>query len=200
MKLVARVYLSWLRAEQQCICSQKLLVSRLLQRNLQKKMFIRDGKSCPWFMTNSLLSLNITFHLRRSLWKISISPWFLALICMESVRNKKTYSRRIIRQSIRHYWTGTRNNFCFYIVPASLIILHVQKWKTPLASLIIAFLGGRLFIAGWTSGLANTYIHDGVSTLSISFSNDLESAIVAPPVEEPLQIDRNLAFALYLVL
>ncbi|MCB6443070.1 PrsW family glutamic-type intramembrane protease, partial [Streptococcus salivarius] len=37
-----------------------------------------------------------------------------------------------------------------------------------------------------------------VSTLSISFINDLESAIVAPLVEEPLKLI-GVAFALYLV-
>ncbi|MDS8151600.1 PrsW family glutamic-type intramembrane protease, partial [Streptococcus pneumoniae] len=55
------------------------------------------------------------------------------------------------------------------------------------------------FISGWTSGLANTYIHEWVST---SFPNtllsDLENAIAAPLVEEPLKL-LAVAFAVYLV-
>ena len=123
---------------------------------------------------------------------------FLALICIGIEYETKTYTLGELSGKAYGIIGLAALLALLYIVPASLIILHVQKkWKTPLASLIIAFLGG-LFIAGWTSGLANTYIHDGVSTLSISFINDLESAIVAPLVEEPLKLI-GVAFALYLV-
>ena len=86
-----------------------------------------------------------------------------------------------------------------YIVPALLLIRQLgKKWQTPALSLGIALLGG-LFISGWTSGLANTYIHEWVST---SFPNtllsDLENAIAAPLVEEPLKL-LAVAFAVYLV-
>ncbi|ATF64732.1 PrsW family intramembrane metalloprotease [Streptococcus gordonii] len=123
---------------------------------------------------------------------------FLVLICIGIEYETKTYTLGELSGKAYGIIGLAALLALLYIVPASLIILHVQKkWKTPLASLIIAFLGG-LFIAGWTSGLANTYIHDGVSTLSISFINDLESAIVAPLVEEPLKLI-GVAFALYLV-
>ena len=86
-----------------------------------------------------------------------------------------------------------------YIVPALLLIRQLgKKWQTPALSLGVALLGG-LFISGWTSGLANTYIHEWVST---SFPNtllsDLENAIAAPLVEEPLKL-LAVAFAVYLV-
>ena len=115
---------------------------------------------------------------------------FLALICIGIEYETKTYTLGELSGKAYGIIGLAALLALLYIVPASLIILHVQKkWKTPLA---------RLFIAGWTSGLANTYIHDGVSTLSISFINDLESAIVAPLVEEPLKLI-GVAFALYLV-
>ena len=49
-----------------------------------------------------------------------------------------------------------------YIIPALLLIRQLgKKWQTPALSLWVALLGG-LFISGWTSGLANTYIHEWV--------------------------------------
>ena len=86
-----------------------------------------------------------------------------------------------------------------YIIPSLLLIRQLgKKWQTPALSLGVALLGG-LFISGWTSGLANTYIHEWVST---SFPNtllsDLENAIAAPLVEEPLKL-LAVAFAVYLV-
>ena len=86
-----------------------------------------------------------------------------------------------------------------YIVPVLLLIRQLgNRWQMPAFSLGVALLGG-LFISGWTSGLANTYIHEWVST---SFPNtllsDLENAIAAPLVEEPLKL-LAVAFAVYLV-
>ena len=86
-----------------------------------------------------------------------------------------------------------------YIIPSLLLIRQLgKKWQTPALSLGVALLGG-LFISGWTSGLANTYIHEWGST---SFPNtllsDLENAIAAPLVEEPLKL-LAVAFAVYLV-
>ena len=86
-----------------------------------------------------------------------------------------------------------------YIIPALLLIRSLgKKWQTPASSLGVALLGG-LFISGWTSGLANTYIHEWVS---MSFPNTvisyLENALAAPLVEEPLKL-LAVAFAVYLV-
>ena len=85
-----------------------------------------------------------------------------------------------------------------YIVPALLLIRQLgKKWQTPAVSLGVALLGG-LFISGWTSGLANTYIHEWVSTnFPNTLLSDLENAIAAPLVEEPLKL-LAVAFAVYL--
>ncbi|KXT85795.1 PrsW family intramembrane metalloprotease [Streptococcus panodentis] len=85
-----------------------------------------------------------------------------------------------------------------YIIPALLTIRYLgRKWQTPPQSLAIALLGG-LFIAGWTSGLANTYIHEWVSAnFPNTLISDLENALAAPLVEEPLKL-LAVGFALYL--
>ena len=75
---------------------------------------------------------------------------FLALICIGIEYETKTYTLGELSGKAYGIIGLAALLALLYIVPASLIILHVQKkWKTPLASLIIAFLGG-LFIAGWT--------------------------------------------------
>ena len=127
-----------------------------------------------------------------------ISLLYLILICIGIEYETKTYTYGELSGKAYGVIGLAALLALLYIVPAFLLIFYFRKkWKTPLFSLAIAFLGG-LFIAGWTSALANTYIHDGVSTLSISWLNDLESAIVAPLVEEPLKLI-GVAFALYLI-
>ena len=59
----------------------------------------------------------------------------------------------------------------------------------PKNALILSLLGG-MFLSGWLSSFANTYIHDllGVLFPDSGFLNAFESAIVAPLVEEPFEI------------
>ena len=88
----------------------------------------------------------------------------------------------------------------FYIVPAIYFLYRIGKrWETPKKALTLSLLGG-LFISGWLSSFANTYIHNLLTDLfpDSSFLNALENAIVAPLVEEPLKL-LPLAFVLYLI-
>ena len=88
----------------------------------------------------------------------------------------------------------------FYMVPAIYFLYHIGKrWETPKKALTLSLLGG-LFISGWLSSFANTYIHNFLTDLfpDSSFLNALENAIVAPLVEEPLKL-LPLAFVLYLI-
>ena len=87
-----------------------------------------------------------------------------------------------------------------YIVPAIYFLYRIGKrWETPKKALTFSLLGG-LFISGWLSSFANTYIHNLLTDLfpDSSFLNALENAIVAPLVEEPLKL-LPLAFVLYLI-
>ena len=87
-----------------------------------------------------------------------------------------------------------------YIVPAIYFLYRIGKrWETPKKALTLSLLGG-LFISGWLSSFANTYIHNLLTDLfpDSSFLNALENAIVAPLVEEPLKL-LPLAFVLYLI-
>ena len=86
-----------------------------------------------------------------------------------------------------------------YIVPAIYFLYRIGKrWETPKKALTLSLLGG-LFISGWLSSFANTYIHNLLTDRfpDSSFLNALENAIVAPLVEEPLKL-LPLAFVLYL--
>lgn len=88
----------------------------------------------------------------------------------------------------------------FYMVPAIYCLYRIGKrWETPKKALTLSLLGG-LFISGWLSSFANTYIHNLLTDLfpDSSFLNALENAIVAPLVEEPLKL-LPLAFVLYLI-
>ena len=88
----------------------------------------------------------------------------------------------------------------FYMVPAIYFLYRIGKrWETPKKALTLSLLGG-LFISGWLSSFANTYIHNFLTDLfpDSSFLNALENAIVAPLVEEPLKL-LPLAFVLYLI-
>ena len=123
---------------------------------------------------------------------------FLALVCIGIEYETKTYTSGELPGKAYGIVGQAALLALLYIVPTILFILHLRKkWQTPFLSLSVAFLGG-FFIAGWTSALANTYLHDGISALSISFLSDLESAIVAPLVEEPLKLI-GVAFALYFI-
>lgn len=53
----------------------------------------------------------------------------------------------------------------------------------------MSLLGG-MFLSGWLSSFANTYIHDlpGVLFPDSAFLNAFENAIVAPLIEEPLKL------------
>ena len=88
----------------------------------------------------------------------------------------------------------------FYMVPAIYCLYRIGKrWGTSKKALTLSLLGG-LFISGWLSSFANTYIHNLLTDLfpDSSFLNALENAIVAPLVEEPLKL-LPLAFVLYLI-
>lgn len=88
----------------------------------------------------------------------------------------------------------------FYMVPAIYFLYRIGKrWETSKKGLTLSLLGG-LFISGWLSSFANTYIHNLLTDLfpDSSFLNALENAIVAPLVEEPLKL-LPLAFVLYLI-
>ena len=88
----------------------------------------------------------------------------------------------------------------FYMVPAIYCLYRIGKrWETSKKALTLSLLGG-LFISGWLSSFANTYIHNFLTDLfpDSSFLNALENAIVAPLVEEPLKL-LPLAFVLYLI-
>ena len=88
----------------------------------------------------------------------------------------------------------------FYMVPAIYFLYRIGKrWETPKKALTLSLLGG-LFISGWLSSFANTYIHNFLTDLfpDSTFLNALENAIVAPLVEEPLKL-LPLAFVLYLI-
>ena len=88
----------------------------------------------------------------------------------------------------------------FYMVPAIYCLYRIGKrWETSKKALTLSLLGG-LFISGWLSSFANTYIHNLLTDLfpDSSFLNALENAIVAPFVEEPLKL-LPLAFVLYLI-
>lgn len=88
----------------------------------------------------------------------------------------------------------------FYMVPAIYCLYRIGKrWGTSKKALTLSLLGG-LFISGWLSSFANTYIHNLLTDLfpDSSFLNALENAIVAPFVEEPLKL-LPLAFVLYLI-
>ena len=87
-----------------------------------------------------------------------------------------------------------------YTVPAIYCLYRIGKrWETSKKALTLSLLGG-LFISGWLSSFANTYIHNLLTDLfpDSSFLNALENAIVAPLVEEPLKL-LPLAFVLYLI-
>lgn len=88
----------------------------------------------------------------------------------------------------------------FYMIPAVYLLYRIgHKWETPRKAITLSLLGG-LFISGWLSSFANTYIHDFLTNLfpDSRFLNALENAIVAPIVEEPLKL-LPLAFVLYLI-
>ena len=87
-----------------------------------------------------------------------------------------------------------------YMVPAIYFLYRIGKrWETPKKALTLSLIGG-LFISGWLSSFANTYIHNFLTDLfpDSTFLNALENAIVAPLVEEPLKL-LPLAFVLYLI-
>lgn len=87
-----------------------------------------------------------------------------------------------------------------YMVPAIYCLYRIGKrWEISKKALTLSLLGG-LFISGWLSSFANTYIHNLLTDLfpDSSFLNALENAIVAPLVEEPLKL-LPLAFVLYLI-
>ncbi|VMQ52490.1 repair protein [Streptococcus pneumoniae] len=88
----------------------------------------------------------------------------------------------------------------FYMIPALYFLFRIgKKWELPKKVLILSLLGG-MFLLGWLSSFANTYIHDllGVLFPDSPFLNAFESAIVAPLVEEPLKL-LPLVFVLALI-
>ena len=88
----------------------------------------------------------------------------------------------------------------FYMIPALYFLFRIgKKWELPKKALILSLLGG-MFLSGWLSSFANTYIHDllGVLFPDSVFLNAFESAIVAPLVEEPLKL-LPLVFVLALI-
>lgn len=88
----------------------------------------------------------------------------------------------------------------FYMIPAVYLLYRIgHKWETPRKAITLSLMGG-MFISGWLSSFANTYIHDFLTNLfpDSRFLNALENAIVAPIVEEPLKL-LPLAFVLYLI-
>ena len=77
-----------------------------------------------------------------------------------------------------------------YMIPALYFLSRIgEKWEVPQKALTLSLLGG-MFISGWMSSFANTYIHDflGIIFPDSGFLNAFESAIVAPLVEEPLKL------------
>ena len=88
----------------------------------------------------------------------------------------------------------------FYMIPALYFLFRIgKKWELPKNALILSLLGG-MFLSGWLSSFANTYIHDllGVLFPDSAFLNAFESAIVAPLIEEPLKL-LPLVFVLALI-
>jgi len=88
----------------------------------------------------------------------------------------------------------------FYMIPALYFLFRIgKKWELPKNALILSLLGG-MFLSGWLSSFANTYIHDLLEFLfpDSAFLNAFESAIVAPLVEEPLKL-LPLVFVLALI-
>ena len=88
----------------------------------------------------------------------------------------------------------------FYMIPALYFLFRIgKKWELPKNALILSLLGG-MFLSGWLSSFANTYIHDllGILFPDSAFLNAFESAIVAPLVEEPLKL-LPLVFVLALI-
>ena len=88
----------------------------------------------------------------------------------------------------------------FYMIPALYFLFCIgKKWELPKKPLILSLLGG-MFLSGWLSSFANTYIHDllGILFPDSAFLNAFESAIVAPLVEEPLKL-LPLVFVLALI-
>lgn len=80
----------------------------------------------------------------------------------------------------------------FYMIPALYFLFRIgKKWELPKKVLILSLLGG-MFLSGWLSSFANTYIHD---LLGVLFP---DSTIVAPLVEEPLKL-LPLVFVLALI-
>ena len=68
----------------------------------------------------------------------------------------------------------------FYMIPALYFLFRIgKKWELPKKALILSLLGG-MFLSGWLSSFANTYIHDllGVLFPDSVFLNAFESAIV----------------------
>ena len=66
----------------------------------------------------------------------------------------------------------------FYMVPAIYCLYRIGKrWETSKKALTLSLLGG-LFISGWLSSFANTYIHNLLTDLfpDSSFLNALENA------------------------
>lgn len=86
-----------------------------------------------------------------------------------------------------------------YIIPAGLMVYHLQKkWQVNFLGLSFAFVGG-LFIAGWLAGYANTWVHEWISHLSSqNIFYRFEDAIFAPLIEEPLKLLAVL-FTLFMV-
>ena len=88
----------------------------------------------------------------------------------------------------------------FYMIPVLYFLFRIgKKWELPKNALILSLLGG-MFLSGWLSSFANTYIHDLLEFLfpDSAFLNAFESAIVAPLVEEPLKL-LPLVFVLALI-
>ena len=88
----------------------------------------------------------------------------------------------------------------FYMVASYLLSISYWEKMGNTKEGINPILAGGLFISGWLSSFANTYIHNLLTDLfpDSSFLNALENAIVAPLVEEPLKL-LPLAFVLYLI-
>lgn len=132
--------------------------------------------------------------------KSSILFIFILLLCIGlQYETIYLYGRFEVRCGI---WT----NGSFYLSSSllhdsgSLFSLpYWEKWELPKKVLILSLLGG-MFLSGWLSSFANTYIHDllGVLFPDSTFLNAFESAIVAPLVEEPLKL-LPLVFVLALI-
>ncbi|CVS11715.1 repair protein [Streptococcus pneumoniae] len=53
----------------------------------------------------------------------------------------------------------------FYMIPALYFLFRIgKKWELPKKVLILSLLGG-MFLSGWLSSFANTYIHDLLGVL-----------------------------------